>query len=304
MAQWNEARAEGGQQGQEDGDESDSSPNAGSYFEYLWSTLKNRQVESRSPGSSSSVSSASDDSALVSSLSPLCGPAFDWALNSDGYNPCQLARMHADVCSDSASFYPINQLADGEHHYPSLNRLQASACTCSIPVYNLIQACAACQLPLPSGLTTPYARFTSNCSFAPPTFPYSSPSPLPAWARIDPWSNGGSINITVAFFSVNGGGTFSQIPFSSQHPPIAGQYTGQSTVSPPQTASTPVSPATSSSTPLSASPTPPVMADGHQPGPGGASKPATHMGAIIAAGKSLCLSLSPSSPVAPCLSGS
>lgn len=105
-------------------EDGDSAPSTGSILEALWQTLRAR-------GGSSSTSGAPDSQ---QDLADYCAsPMYDWADNSDGLNPCQLARVHADVCAESSSYYPLGplQLDGGQRHYPLLSRIQASACTCS-----------------------------------------------------------------------------------------------------------------------------------------------------------------------------
>lgn len=81
-------------------------------------------------------------------LGERCLPQYVVLDNAAGQNPCQLARSLIDRCDSSAwEYYPLGplDLKGGRTHYPIPGAEQVSPCLCSMGVYNLVQACAACQ---------------------------------------------------------------------------------------------------------------------------------------------------------------
>lgn len=81
-------------------------------------------------------------------LGKRCLPQYVVLDNAAGQNPCQLARSLIDRCDSSAwEYYPLGplDLKSGRTHYPIPGAEQVSPCLCSMSVYNLVQACAACQ---------------------------------------------------------------------------------------------------------------------------------------------------------------
>lgn len=79
-------------------------------------------------------------------LDDRCLPQYSALDNSYGHNPCQVARFLIDAC-EFYEFYPLRalDLRKGRQNYPVPDPYQATACLCSMGVYNLVQACAACQ---------------------------------------------------------------------------------------------------------------------------------------------------------------
>ncbi|KAK4692016.1 large subunit ribosomal protein L47, partial [Phenoliferia sp. Uapishka_3] len=116
-------------------------------FVSLWRVLKRQSTNTghprRQPSSPSSPSTSSQSSSSTSitegDLTTYClSPQFDWSKNSAGLNPCQLARLHLDVCNDLSAYYPLPPLdthtntGEGwKDHYPDVGKYQASACSCS-----------------------------------------------------------------------------------------------------------------------------------------------------------------------------
>ncbi|KAM0751283.1 hypothetical protein T439DRAFT_325430 [Meredithblackwellia eburnea MCA 4105] len=142
--------------------------------------------------------------AVDEGLSTYCqSPQFDWTDNKDGLNPCQLARALLDICQNSALYdLPRLQLSQGQRRYPDLNPFQASDCACSVPVYNLIQMCAACQQSGPYGQCVPYHQFSGNCTGSPiKVFPYALSVVVPDWALVD--TSNGALDINGAYRQTN-----------------------------------------------------------------------------------------------------
>lgn len=81
-----------------------------------------------------------------SNLSERCLPQYSALDNSLGHNPCRIARRLIDRC-DQWDYYdlPPLDLTHGQRRYPVPSFEQVTPCVCSMGVYNLVQACAACQ---------------------------------------------------------------------------------------------------------------------------------------------------------------
>ncbi|KAM0787469.1 hypothetical protein ACM66B_003546 [Microbotryomycetes sp. NB124-2] len=134
----------------------------------------------------------------------------EWSLLGwDGQDVCELARSVIFECSprQPSQFYPLPALNhwDGEHQYPAPLRRQTSYCLCTMPTYNLIQACAACQShPQHVQPSMSWAEYSANC---PPrdttaaSFAASAPGvAVPAWALED--NSKRPTNIFLAFKQV------------------------------------------------------------------------------------------------------
>lgn len=87
-------------------------------------------------------------------LDDRCLPQYSALDNSLGHNPCRVARYLIDQC-DFYEYYalPALDLRKGRQNYPVPDTDQATVCLCSMGVYNLVQACAACQQPGPYNST-------------------------------------------------------------------------------------------------------------------------------------------------------
>ncbi|GAA5982285.1 hypothetical protein JCM10908_004814 [Rhodotorula pacifica] len=132
-------------------------------------------------------------------LNERCLPQYSALDNTYGHNPCRVARYLIDQC-DFYEYYPLHalDLQKGDLHYPLPDPDQATACLCSMGVYNLVQACAACQQT--GGYnSTLWSNWVSNCTYSMVNsghvFPTSCPShtEIPAWATVD--SASGSLSV-------------------------------------------------------------------------------------------------------------
>lgn len=128
-----------------------------------------------------------------------CLPQYSALDNSMGHNPCRVARHLIDQC-DFYEYYPLPalDLRKGRQNYPVPDTDQATVCLCSMGVYNLVQACAACQQSGPYNSTL-WSDWVSNCTYSMINsgriFPISSPSDteIPAWATVN--SASGSLSV-------------------------------------------------------------------------------------------------------------
>ncbi|BGP31646.1 hypothetical protein JCM10296v2_003420 [Rhodotorula toruloides] len=142
-------------------------------------------------------------------LGDRCWPIFDPLENAFGQNPCEVARLITDVCSPRA-YYPLPplDLEDGQTQYPTPNPGQANECTCSMGVYNLVQACAACQ-QLGTYNATLWSDWVANCTYSNinggQIFPYTTPpgTAIPDWACAN--SASGSLSVGEIFRHAYGG---------------------------------------------------------------------------------------------------
>ncbi|BGP55128.1 hypothetical protein JCM8202_001949 [Rhodotorula sphaerocarpa] len=134
-------------------------------------------------------------------LGKRCLPQYVVLDNAAGQNPCQLARSLIDRCDSSAwEYYPLGplDLKSGRTHYPIPGAEQVSPCLCSMSVYNLVQACAACQQDAAYNSTL-WLEWVSNCTYsmvdAGRTFPmpYPSDTSVPDWVSIN--SAGGGLSV-------------------------------------------------------------------------------------------------------------
>ncbi|GAA5881711.1 hypothetical protein JCM1840_000345 [Sporobolomyces johnsonii] len=156
----------------------------------------------------------------VQALANYCLPAFSALDNSLGQNPCQISRILIDVCDSNQAdnaWYPLDALivAQGQRRYPPPNQHQASSCVCSMGVYNLVQACGACQQPTPTNMTL-WTDWVSNCTMSNINqghiFPYFIPptTVLPDWATVN--NANGALSVGEAFRHISSNS--SQWPFN------------------------------------------------------------------------------------------
>ncbi|GAA5845079.1 hypothetical protein JCM11251_000003 [Rhodosporidiobolus azoricus] len=143
-----------------------------------------------------------------------CLPAFDSVLNNQfGQGPCQVARRLIDLpqCQwQDDAYYDLPPL-DLDHYqrdYTPPDPFQATSCICSMAVYNLIQACAACQQRSPYTATL-WTNWVANCTMSNinggKTFPYAIPNDtsLPDWACVN--NAGGALSVGQVFRHATGG---------------------------------------------------------------------------------------------------
>ncbi|KAG7092591.1 hypothetical protein E1B28_008934 [Marasmius oreades] len=160
-----------------------------------------------------------------------CDPAtgFDWAFNSKGQSPCDVASYLASVCNA------------GQFEVPAINATQtylgptlqtANPCRCNTVFYSLLSACAACQNRNYSYLK--WSLWSTNCSSVHTNFPEDIPSgtAVPSWAYIDITSSDAFDPIR-AKSSANGAEstgtpkpTASNIPSALQSPTATSQPSG------------------------------------------------------------------------------
>ncbi|KAI5480453.1 hypothetical protein MNV49_000606 [Pseudohyphozyma bogoriensis] len=141
-------------------------------MEHLWASLNARG------GSQSFVDAPA-------ALAKRCLNQYSLLNNAQGLNPCQVVRALADQCHDSADYYSLFDLqAAGDNQYPPLSLRQKDECLCTMPAFNLIAACAACQFSSGEGFFR-WQQYTANCSNPTLGFPYLTSVAVPAWAWID-----------------------------------------------------------------------------------------------------------------------
>ncbi|KIM49399.1 hypothetical protein M413DRAFT_438580 [Hebeloma cylindrosporum] len=104
-----------------------------------------------------------------------CPPAYDWAKNSQGMDPCAVASKLINVCDIDIA--PLMQIARDTSYPPPTTDTQ-TICTCSGPVYALVSACADCQY----GLFDPWNVWSQHCSHIFETFFLHPPVTIPTWA--------------------------------------------------------------------------------------------------------------------------
>ncbi|KAF5377100.1 hypothetical protein D9757_008764 [Collybiopsis confluens] len=109
---------------------------------------------------------------------PACNSQFnaDWAFNSRGQSPCQVAGYLGSVCSDNT--FQINSITTTEEYI--LSSQLANNCTCSTVYYNTLSACAICQ----GGGHLTWDQWAKNCStvFLAYPFPIPDGTAVPQWA--------------------------------------------------------------------------------------------------------------------------
>ncbi|KAF8339524.1 uncharacterized protein EI90DRAFT_2247065 [Cantharellus anzutake] len=140
------------------------------------------------------------DKVLAQQTNVTCDSSFDWALNSQGHNPCKVASELQAVCYGG---WTVDSLPAGWHYIgpePDNPRNKPNYCTCTSIVYQLMSACGACQ-----NLTfISYPAWTIYCTnistvegeYNPKFIPFGGL--VPNWAYIKPSSYGGLFNIEIA----------------------------------------------------------------------------------------------------------
>ncbi|GAA5876706.1 hypothetical protein JCM3774_005922 [Rhodotorula dairenensis] len=185
---------------------------------------------SSSSSSSSPVTTATQN--RPDDLDDRCLPQYSALDNSYGHNPCRVARFLIDEC-DFYEYYPLRplDLRKGRQNYPVPDLDQATACLCSMSVYNLVQACAACQQTEPY-TSTLWADWVSNCTYGMVNnghiFPTSCPpqTEIPAWATVD--SASGSLSVGSVYQRASTGNStllVSAVPAATSSP--SGTQTAQ-----------------------------------------------------------------------------
>lgn len=142
----------------------------------------------------------------------VCFPSYAWMNNTLGQSPCLVAAYLQAQCSSGVyNVIPIDLNSNPPMVYappaPSLNNTVYNVCACSWAVYNLLEACLACQSggnylhAWSSWQTNCGANLLSNDTFYPQYPPYviNPATAVPDWATMNPtdWSNG-IFNITEA----------------------------------------------------------------------------------------------------------
>ncbi|GAA5917397.1 hypothetical protein JCM6882_000844 [Rhodosporidiobolus microsporus] len=169
-------------------------------------------------------------------LDERCLPPFEAVLdNKYGQNPCRVARILTDLpqCQWQDDGYydlPPLDLENNIKTYPPPRAYQATSCLCSMAVYNLVQACAACQQQ--SGYTASlWTNWVANCTMSNinggKTFPYDIPdeTALPDWACVN--NAGGALSVGQVFRHATGG---------NMSWPASSAFSSSTTTSPSSTA--------------------------------------------------------------------
>lgn len=121
------------------------------------------------------------------SADAVCLPQYAYMENRLQQSPCVVASLLIDECTRGTSFN-VKQLniARDEEHYDPPTAEQASICLCNRVVYNLVQACAACQISSPTRSTL-WDYWSSNCISRSTIFPLPVPETtyVPRWALYD-----------------------------------------------------------------------------------------------------------------------
>jgi len=129
-----------------------------------------------------------------------------WMENSEGQPPCLMASILSGACSTGNwNVPPVN--SSQEYNPPSV--AYANYCSCSWAVYNLLEACTACQDVNNILNWDPYSinceNYVTDTAF--PTDKIIPPNNtlIPFWSAINPtsWTNG-QFNVAQAQSTVNG----------------------------------------------------------------------------------------------------
>jgi len=125
----------------------------------------------------------------------VCDAESAWFDNSEKQTPCLVAAYLLGACNASGTIADIPPLLDGEN-YPVPTQSTANDCQCSSVVYNLMSACALCQL---HDSISSWADWNTSCagySVSPGNYTRPIPSGIavPGWAYITPDAMGGTFN--------------------------------------------------------------------------------------------------------------
>ncbi|KAH8921428.1 hypothetical protein BT69DRAFT_330216 [Atractiella rhizophila] len=132
----------------------------------------------------------------------VCGQGFSWMNNDLGQSPCQVAATIFAFCQGSS--FTLWALPGPNWAYPGPTSQAVgdhgwNRCDCSMPVYNLLSACADCQ----GSRWVTYAQHTQQCNssytgddqgavyFLPIKLPDTTT--LPSWADHNSTQNNGGI---------------------------------------------------------------------------------------------------------------
>ncbi|KAF4614704.1 hypothetical protein D9613_003168 [Agrocybe pediades] len=113
-----------------------------------------------------------------------CPPSYAWAQNSKGLDPCGAAAELLRACQSDLPEQLPQLPFRGKNAYPVPSKELGliSDCSCSVPVYALVSACADCQ----NGTFPTWAIFSASCSEHSQKYPFNPPAtPIPRWAFID-----------------------------------------------------------------------------------------------------------------------
>ncbi|KAF7323142.1 hypothetical protein HMN09_00094500 [Mycena chlorophos] len=127
-----------------------------------------------------------------------CSSSFDWAFNSIGQSPCQVAAYLGSACD--GGIFTVPALRDDTSFYTGPTMIQQNGCSCSTVFYSALSACADCQ----GGKVLPLEDFNANCSTVYTVFPED----IPDQTRVPHWAyqtipNGGGFNATLAQLQLN-----------------------------------------------------------------------------------------------------
>ncbi|KAK4048386.1 hypothetical protein OIO90_005856 [Microbotryomycetes sp. JL221] len=138
------------------------------------------------------------------------------AFGYNGHSPCRLAEMLMRNCGPTTRgpsqpyLLPQLDVYRGERQYPAPTIEQANQCVCSMPVYNLVQACAACQSnPALDVRSMAWSAFTANCMQASiPAYQSGMRDEYPRWAWKD--NSQRPVNVYLAYKQALDDSTMSQ----------------------------------------------------------------------------------------------
>ncbi|KAF8337685.1 hypothetical protein F5887DRAFT_529167 [Amanita rubescens] len=135
----------------------------------------------------------------TASTNATCGSQFLWMENSEGQPPCLMASILSGACS--TDYWNVPPVGSEEYIPPSV--AYANYCSCSWAVYNLLQACTACQANDNILRWNPYIinceSYLTNTAFPTEKVVLPNNTLIPYWSAVNPatWSNG-RFNVTQA----------------------------------------------------------------------------------------------------------
>lgn len=128
--------------------------------------------------------------------SAACAGGWEWADNSLGQNPCQVAGDLQVPCLGYLT-YDLAPLKPGSvYTEPGKNDTNGLKCDCNTIIYNLYSACEACQ----NASVKPWDQWSQNCDAVyVAQYPFDIPgdTAVPRWAFIDP-TESGSFSVSTA----------------------------------------------------------------------------------------------------------